>query len=91
MSFGDFRKPEPVQVILVRSGLRDTWGNGYPDYTYPGPIEAFCLGVNGPLTEKHFSNFNYYYGVQLVAVAICSINTEAEEKKVPQAFRPDTD
>lgn len=90
VSFGDFRKSDPYQVIVVRSGVRDTWENGYPDYTYPGPVEAFCLGVNTAQTQRHFNNFQFYYGVQLIAVAICSINNATDEKLIPRAFRPET-
>lgn len=90
VSFGDFRKHDSYQVILARSGLKDSWDNGYPDYTYPGPIEAFCLGVNTALVQRHFNNFQFYYGMQLVAVAICSVNNASDEKHLPRAFHLDS-
>ncbi len=90
VSFGDFRKADSYQVIVVRSGVRDTWDDGYPNYAYPGPVEEFCLGVNTDQTQRHFNNFQFYYGIQLIAVAICSINNDKEEKQIPRAFYPET-
>lgn len=87
--FGDYKieiHHDEIECPRIRSGVRDDWDGGYPDYCY-GNSNTFCLGTREENIKNFISERRFREAIILIIDCMHSVNDEAEAEDIPSCFR----
>lgn len=86
--FGDYSikiHRDEIECPRNRSGVREDWKGGYPDYCYDDG--DFCLGDREGSITKFISEQRLREAIILVIDCLHSVNDEEEAEDIPNCFR----
>lgn len=74
-----------LEATEIRSGIRSSWGRGYPVYRMGD--NTFCFGDRQDVIDEHMNKGQYLEALAVAVECLSSIN-QGERKDVPYAFYP---